>query len=106
MGGIAHDGASSVGGHGGINGGCTGWGVWPNMQKYSSSHRVRSSTVDAIGCTPTIRQGFGEWMKAAVVAEGWTVGYGALNDVGAWPRDGVCNVADLGCIKQDSGTMN
>jgi len=55
--------------------------------------------VDAIRCTPVIGRGFGEWTKAAVVTEGWSVGYGALNDVGAWSRDRVCNVADLGCIK-------
>jgi len=53
-----------------------------------------------------IRQGFGEWTKAAVVAEGCIMGYGALNDVGALLQDGVCNAADLGCIKRDSGTMN
>jgi len=58
MGGIAHDGPGSVGGHGGINGGCAGRGVWLNAWKYSSSHRVRSSMVDTIGCTPVIGRGF------------------------------------------------
>src|SRR5882672_11493547 len=45
-------------------------------------------------------------MKAGVVTAGWIVGYGALNDTGASLRDRVCNVADLGCIKRDSGAMN
>src|SRR5467141_3757752 len=59
------------------------------MRKYSSSRRVRASTVDVIGCTPVIRRGFREWTKAAAVAEGWTMGYGALNDAGASPQDSV-----------------
>src|SRR5882672_11430110 len=98
--------ASPDGGHGGINGGCMGRGVWLNRRKYSSSHRVKSSTVDAIGCTPAIGRGFGEWTKAGIVRAGWIVGYGALNDTGASPRDGVRNAADLGCIRRDSGAMN
>ena len=76
------------------------------MWKYSSSHRVRSSTVDAIGCTPEIGHGFREWMKAAAVTEGWTMGYGALNNAGASPQDGVRSAANLGCIRRDSGAMN
>jgi len=33
--------------------------------------------------------------------------YGALNDVGgAFPCDRVCNAANLGAIKRDSGAMN
>src|SRR5882672_1132011 len=62
--------------------------------------------VGVIGCTPAIGRGFGEWTKAGIVTEGWIVGYGALNDTGASLRDGVCSVADLGCIKRDSGAMN
>src|SRR5882672_1727994 len=59
-----------------------------------------------MGCTPVIRRGFGEWTKAGVVMVGWIVGYGALNDAGASLQDGVCNAADLGCIRPDSGAIN
>src|SRR5882672_3053293 len=62
--------------------------------------------VDAMGCTPAIGRGFGEWTKAGVVTAGWIVGYGALNDTGASLQDGVRNAADLGCIKRDSGAIN
>jgi len=31
-------------------------------------------------------------------AEGWTEGYGALNDTGASTQDGVCGRPNLGCI--------
>src|SRR5882672_3621164 len=105
-GGIDCGSAGSAGGQGGINGSCAGRGVWLNRWKYSSSRRVKLSTVDAIGCTPTIGRGFGEWTKVGVVTAGWIMGYGALNDTGASLRDGVCNAADLGCIRRDSGAMN
>src|SRR5882672_3916837 len=59
-----------------------------------------------MGCTPAIGRGFGEWTKVVVVTVGWIVGYGALNDAGGSLRDGVCNAADLGCIRRDSGAMN
>src|SRR5882672_5959945 len=89
VGGIACDGSHSIGGHGGINSHCAGWGVQPNVRKYSSSHQVRLSTVDAIRCTPASEHGFGEWTMAAAVAEGWTEGYGALHNTGPSSRDGV-----------------
>src|SRR5882672_818816 len=105
-GGIDCGSSGSAGGQGGINGGCAGRGVWLNWRKYSSSRRVKSSTVDAMGCTPMIGRGFGEWTKAGVVTVGGIVGYGALNDTGASLQDGVRNAADLGCIRRDSGAMN
>jgi hypothetical protein len=33
------------------------------------------------------------------------MGYGALNDAGSMPLDGVRGTADLGCISRDNGAM-
>ena len=49
-----------------------------NMLRYSSSTGINLRVIDAIGLSPVIGQGFGEWMKVVGAVGGLATGYSSL----------------------------
>ena len=53
-------------------------GVKWNVRRYSSSAGVNLQVVNAIGLSPVIGWGFGEWMKVVGAGGGLATGYSSL----------------------------